>query len=43
MALVQTLMPHAQIEWLADSIHDVQLQRPELVAERIYAFAKALA
>ena len=36
-------MPQARIEWLADSIHDVPLQRPGLVAEKIRGFASALA
>jgi pimeloyl-ACP methyl ester carboxylesterase len=41
-AHVQSVTSHAQIEWLANSIHDVPLQRPELVAERICSFAKAI-
>ncbi|MBM4425046.1 MAG: alpha/beta hydrolase [Chloroflexi bacterium] len=41
-ALAQALMPNARIEWLADSIHDVPLQRPGLVAEKIAAFAESL-
>lgn len=36
------LMPHAVIEWLPDSIHDVQLQKPQLVAGRIARFAASL-
>jgi hypothetical protein len=38
---IQTVAPHAKIDWLLDSIHDVPLQRPELIAERISAFVKA--
>jgi len=43
VAHIQALMPQAQIEWLADSIHDVPLQRPELVVKNIEAFAKNIA
>lgn len=42
-ARIEALMPQARIEWLADSIHDVPLQRPGLVAEKIRGFAAALA
>jgi pimeloyl-ACP methyl ester carboxylesterase len=42
-AHIQTLMPQAKIDWLTDSIHDVPLQRPELVAEKISGFAASLA
>jgi pimeloyl-ACP methyl ester carboxylesterase len=38
--LAQKLMPQARVEWLADSIHDVPLQRPELVAEKIRTFVE---
>ncbi len=41
-ALARKLIPQARIDWLADSIHDVPLQRPELVAEKIAAFASDL-
>jgi hypothetical protein len=40
---IQADMPQAQIEWLVDSVHDVPLQRPELVAEKIRGFAAACA
>jgi pimeloyl-ACP methyl ester carboxylesterase len=40
VAHIQALMPTAQIDWLSDSIHDVPLQRPQLVAEKIATFAK---
>lgn len=35
---IQTLMPNAQIDWLVDSIHNVPLQRPKLITEKIRAF-----
>lgn len=41
-ALAQKSMPLARIEWLADSIHDVPLQKPELVAEKVRRFAAGL-
>ena len=37
--LVERLLPQARLEWLADSIHDVPMQRPEMVAEKIRRFA----
>jgi pimeloyl-ACP methyl ester carboxylesterase len=40
---IQTAIPQAKIDWLADSIHDVPLQHPDLVAEKIRAFARAIA
>jgi hypothetical protein len=39
---IQAVLPQAQIDWLADSIHDVPLQRPKLVADKILAFAQAV-
>jgi len=39
---VERLMPQAVIDWLTDSIHDVPLQKPALVAEKIGAFAEAV-
>jgi pimeloyl-ACP methyl ester carboxylesterase len=42
MNLMKTAMPHAQIEWLADSIHDVHLQHPKSVAEKIRTFAQGI-
>lgn len=30
--------PHVTVRWMEDSVHDVPLQRPELVAETILAF-----
>jgi hypothetical protein len=40
---IHVAMPQAQIEWLVDSVHDVPLQRPELITEKIRSFAAALA
>jgi len=41
-ALAERLLPSVRIEWLADSIHDVPLQRPEVVARKIVEFARSL-
>ena len=41
-ALAGRLMPQARIEWLIDSIHDVPLQKPEEVAEKILGFVDNL-
>ncbi|HLZ71555.1 MAG TPA: alpha/beta hydrolase [Dehalococcoidia bacterium] len=35
-------LPHGSVVWLEDSIHDVPLQRPELVARAIVAFLDGL-
>jgi pimeloyl-ACP methyl ester carboxylesterase len=35
-------LPHGSVVWLEDSIHDVPLQRPELVARAILAFLDGL-
>ena len=35
VARAQTLLPKVKVVWLEDSIHDVPVQRPELVAETI--------
>lgn len=40
--LAERLMPQARIEWLIDSIHDVPLQKPEEVAEKIRGFVETL-
>lgn len=39
---VQQLMPQAVLDWLTDSIHDVPLQKPTLVAEKIGRFAEGV-
>lgn len=36
------LLPHARLHWFEDSIHDVPLQRPTLVAEVIIQFLESL-
>lgn len=40
--LIAKLIPEAKIDWLADSIHDVPIQKPGLVAEKIGRFASPL-
>ncbi|MBI3244281.1 MAG: alpha/beta hydrolase [Chloroflexi bacterium] len=40
--LAERLLPQARIEWLADSIHDVPLQRPALVAEKVGEFVESV-
>ena len=42
LAQMQALMPQAQVEWLVDAVHDVPLQYPELLAEKIRTFSRAL-
>jgi pimeloyl-ACP methyl ester carboxylesterase len=39
---IQAAIPQAQIDWLDNSLHDVPLQRPNLIAEKIRAFAQAI-
>jgi pimeloyl-ACP methyl ester carboxylesterase len=41
-ALAERLLPGAKVEWLPDSIHDVPLQRPEVVAMKIVEFVRSL-
>lgn len=41
-SLVERLMPQGRVEWLTDSIHDVPLQRPGLVAEKIKRFVLSI-
>lgn len=40
--VARQLMPQVKIEWLEDSIHDVPIQRPGLLAEKIRSFVTAL-
>lgn len=40
-AHIKVAMPHAQIDWLTDSIHDVQLQHPEAIAKNIVEFVQS--
>ena len=35
----ESLLPNARVVWLEDSIHDVPLQRPRLVAQLLLNFA----
>jgi pimeloyl-ACP methyl ester carboxylesterase len=42
VAAAATAIPHARVVWAHDSIHDVQLQRPEWLAETIAIFARSL-
>ena len=35
-------IPHARVVWAHDTIHDVQLQRPEWLADELAAFARSL-
>ncbi len=41
-ALAERLVPQARIEWLIDSIHDVPLQKPEELAEKIRRFVESI-
>ncbi len=41
-ALARQLLPGARIEWLDESIHDVPVQRPELVAKKIVEFVDSV-
>jgi pimeloyl-ACP methyl ester carboxylesterase len=36
------LLPHMQIQWMEDTIHDIPLQRPEALAKLILDFAATL-
>jgi pimeloyl-ACP methyl ester carboxylesterase len=42
VALAERLLPRARTVWLEDSIHDVPLQRPALVAELLRGFVREL-
>ena len=35
------LVPHAAVQWVPDSPHDVQLHRPDMVAATLHAFFTA--
>jgi hypothetical protein len=43
LAALAASMPNLTVRWLEDSVHDVPLQRPELVAETISAFLQSIA
>lgn len=42
LAMAQENMTHASIEWLSDCIHDVHLQKPQLIADKIECFVGTL-
>ena len=35
-------MEHARVVWAHDTVHDVQLQRPEWLASELVAFAREI-
>ena len=42
VAVAEASIPHARVVWAHDTIHDVQLQRPEWLASELAAFAGSL-
>jgi len=42
VAVAEATIPHARVVWAHDTIHDVQLQRPEWLASELAAFAQSL-
>jgi pimeloyl-ACP methyl ester carboxylesterase len=42
VAVAEASIPHARVVWAHDTIHDVQLQRPEWLAGELAAFARSL-
>ena len=42
VAVAEAAIPHARVVWAHDTIHDVQLQRPEWLASELAAFAQSL-
>ncbi|MGZ3667869.1 MAG: alpha/beta fold hydrolase, partial [Ktedonobacterales bacterium] len=45
IAGAQTLLsgsPRVEVEWMADTVHDIPLQRPEALAERLARFLRAV-
>jgi pimeloyl-ACP methyl ester carboxylesterase len=42
VAIAEASIPHARVVWAHDTIHDVQLQRPEWLASVLAAFARSL-
>ncbi|MGZ3714814.1 MAG: alpha/beta fold hydrolase [Ktedonobacterales bacterium] len=45
IAGAQTLLsgsPRVEVEWMADTVHDIPLQRPEALAERLATFLRAV-
>jgi pimeloyl-ACP methyl ester carboxylesterase len=42
VAVAEAAIPHARVVWAHNTIHDVQLQRPEWLASEVAAFAQSL-
>jgi pimeloyl-ACP methyl ester carboxylesterase len=42
VAVAEAAIPHTRVVWAHDTIHDVQLQRPEWLASELAAFARSL-
>ncbi len=42
VAVAEATIPHARVVWAHDTIHDVQLQRPEWLASELVAFAREI-
>jgi pimeloyl-ACP methyl ester carboxylesterase len=42
VAVAEATIPHARVVWAHDTIHDVQLQRPEWLANELAVFARSL-
>ena len=42
VSMAQDLLKDSQVLWMEESIHDVPLERPQLLAEAIVAFANGL-
>jgi pimeloyl-ACP methyl ester carboxylesterase len=42
VAVAEAAIPHARVVWAHDTIHDVQLQRPEWLASQLVVFARSL-
>jgi pimeloyl-ACP methyl ester carboxylesterase len=42
VAVAEAAIQHARVVWAHDTIHDVQLQRPEWLASELAAFARSL-
>ena len=43
LAALEVSMPNLTVRWMEDSVHDVPLQRPELVADTIDSFLESVA
>jgi len=42
VAIAEVAIQHARVAWAYDTVHDVQLQRPEWLASELAAFARSL-